>query len=150
MGLWFPHRAGRCRPRRSSASFPVCNGCTCIEILFIRAWDPVLFGCCWLRLALTASRKSQQPLAWIRTLGSANRMPISYLKCNASSSNAGFMAVGSPLVGNALLIFQLLLCCSCTAVRCCCTSTAVLCYSTAVVCCCCCCCCCYCAAVPRN
>ena len=49
---------------------------TCIEIFFMRVWDHILPGWCWLAPALMASRKSQQPLAWIWTLGSANRMPI--------------------------------------------------------------------------
>ena len=40
-----------------------------------------------------ASRKNQQPVAWIWALGSAKRMPILNLKV---SSNAGFMAWGSP------------------------------------------------------
>ena len=97
--LGFPLRAGLYRPKGSPVSSSVCTSCTRMEIVFIRAWDPILPGWCWLVLAHIASRKSHQPLAWIWTFGSANRMPNFCLTCKGSSkgsSNAGFMDWGLP------------------------------------------------------
>ena len=45
--LAFPHRAGRCRPGRTSFSFTACWTCRYTEVFIIRARVPILLGWRW-------------------------------------------------------------------------------------------------------
>ena len=48
IGLGFPHRVGRYRPRRPPVLSPVYWICRSMERFLIRGWDPVLPGWRWL------------------------------------------------------------------------------------------------------
>ena len=58
VGLGFPHRAGRFRPRGSQFSSPGCRSCKGVEGFMIRGWNPIVPGWRWLYARAPANQHS--------------------------------------------------------------------------------------------
>ena len=58
VGLGFPRRARRYRPRRSPFSSSSCRSCRCMEGFMMRGWNLILPGACLLYLRTPANQRS--------------------------------------------------------------------------------------------
>ena len=81
VGLGFPHGAGRCRPGGPPFLSPDCQSCTCIDIFFIRGWDPILPGVRWIYKRSPANQRSaceagvSKPCGAVSTRGTSGSSP---------------------------------------------------------------------------